>query len=182
MPELKRFPVFGERGRIGTLAAAARFLDSRAEKTIQLDDGGEISVPADALTVRSDGSFYLRDAHPTADATLAPAVESAPAGTPDERSRHTPSTGEPQTAGSQGLNGKATDAKMFREGYSIERVQVDRIVAEQPMQRQEGDTLVLPVVEEVLVVEKRLMLREEIRITRRREQVEQIRTIDSSVQ
>jgi hypothetical protein len=57
-------------------------------------------------------------------------------------------------------------------------VQIDRIVAEPPVQRQEGDTLILPVVEEVLVVEKRLMLREEIRITRRREQVEQVRTID----
>jgi hypothetical protein len=160
MPELKRFPVFGESGRIGTLAAAARFLDSRTEKTIQLDDGSEISVAADALTVQPDGSFYLRDARPTAAAA-------APNEPPP-----TPAPARPPVVG------KATDAELFREGYSIERVQIDRIVAEPPVQRQEGDTLILPVVEEVLVVEKRLMLREEIRITRRREQVEQVRTID----
>jgi stress response protein YsnF len=35
--------------------------------------------------------------------------------------------------------------------------------------RQEGDVTIVPVLEEVLVVEKRLMLREEIRVTRRRE-------------
>jgi uncharacterized protein (TIGR02271 family) len=35
-----------------------------------------------------------------------------------------------------------------------------------PTQRQEGDTLVIPVVREVLVTEKRLVLVEEVRITR----------------
>jgi stress response protein YsnF len=37
--------------------------------------------------------------------------------------------------------------------------------------RQEGDTLIVPLAEEVLVVEKRVFVREEVRITRRREQV-----------
>lgn len=36
---------------------------------------------------------------------------------------------------------------------------------ELPVQRQEGDTLIVPVLEEVLVVEKRVRLKEEIRIT-----------------
>jgi stress response protein YsnF len=36
--------------------------------------------------------------------------------------------------------------------------------------RQEGDTLIVPLMEEVLVLEKRLLLREELHITRRREQ------------
>jgi hypothetical protein len=34
--------------------------------------------------------------------------------------------------------------------------------------RYEGDTMVIPIFEEVLVVEKRLVLKEEIRVTRRR--------------
>ena len=37
--------------------------------------------------------------------------------------------------------------------------------------RQEGDTLIVPVLEEVLVVEKRLLLKEEVRITRTRTEV-----------
>ena len=52
-------------------------------------------------------------------------------------------------------------------------VQVERRVVDQPVPRGavpkiriEGDTTIIPVLEEVLVVEKRLMLREEVRITR----------------
>ncbi|WP_052389639.1 DUF2382 domain-containing protein [Belnapia moabensis] len=46
----------------------------------------------------------------------------------------------------------------------VERVQIDREVSEPPQTRQEGDVLVVPVVEEILVVERRLVLREEIRL------------------
>jgi uncharacterized protein (TIGR02271 family) len=50
----------------------------------------------------------------------------------------------------------------------VERVPVDRPVEAPPAPWQEGDTWVIPVVEEVLVVEKRLVVREEVRVTRRR--------------
>lgn len=55
-----------------------------------------------------------------------------------------------------------------RDDVTIERVRVDRPVDAVPEPRQEGDTLILPVVEEVVVTETRLIVREEIRITRRR--------------
>ncbi|AUX44892.1 hypothetical protein SOCE26_063620 [Sorangium cellulosum] len=55
---------------------------------------------------------------------------------------------------------------LAREQVLVERVAVDRVVTEPPVTRQEGDTLIVPVVEEVLVVEKRLLLKEELRITR----------------
>lgn len=50
----------------------------------------------------------------------------------------------------------------------IERVAVGRTLADGvvPEVRYEGDTMVLPVVEEILVTEKRLVLREEVRVTR----------------
>lgn len=50
----------------------------------------------------------------------------------------------------------------------IERVPLDRMVESAPESRTEGDVLILPVLEEVLVVEKRLRLVEEIRIRQRR--------------
>ena len=154
MPELKKFPVFGDHGRVGTLTAPARFLDNRAEKTIELDGGGELSVLSDALEVQPDGSFFLRGAGPTITDLDTPP----------------PPNGV-----------KPPPEKLYREGYSIERVKVDRLVTEPVSQRQEGDTLILPVMEEVLVVEKRMMLREEIRITRRRDEVEEVRTVDPSL-
>lgn len=46
----------------------------------------------------------------------------------------------------------------------IERVPMNVDLAEAPSVRQEGDVVVVPVVEEVLVVERRLRLREEIRL------------------
>jgi uncharacterized protein (TIGR02271 family) len=50
----------------------------------------------------------------------------------------------------------------------IERVRLDQDVDEPPVVRQEGDTLIVPLVEEVLVVSKRYVVREEVRVTKRR--------------
>jgi uncharacterized protein (TIGR02271 family) len=60
------------------------------------------------------------------------------------------------------------DEPVITEELHIERRRLDRFVSsdEPPPIRTEGDTTVIPVLEEVLVVEKRLMLREEVRITR----------------
>lgn len=49
----------------------------------------------------------------------------------------------------------------------VERVEMGHVVLVAPEVRTEGDVLVYPIVEEVLVVEKRLVLKEEIRISRR---------------
>ncbi|WP_242154466.1 YsnF/AvaK domain-containing protein [Sphingomonas sp. BAUL-RG-20F-R05-02] len=53
-----------------------------------------------------------------------------------------------------------------RGNLTIERIAVDRAVTEAPEPRQEGDTLIVSLVEERLVVEKRLFVIEELRITR----------------
>ena len=50
----------------------------------------------------------------------------------------------------------------------VDRVTVSRDVDEMPSVRHEGDTMIVPVVEEVLVVEKRLRVVEELRVTKRR--------------
>jgi uncharacterized protein (TIGR02271 family) len=60
------------------------------------------------------------------------------------------------------------EIEVEHEVVDIERVPVGRDVDEVPPVRQEGDTMIVPVVEEVLVIEKRLSLVEEVRITKRR--------------
>lgn len=58
------------------------------------------------------------------------------------------------------------DEPLMQQGLDIEHVAVNAWVeGAPPVQRHEGDTLVVPVLEEVLVIEKRLRLKEEIRIT-----------------
>ena len=60
---------------------------------------------------------------------------------------------------------------LMRQELDIERVPVDAWVdGALPERRQEGETLVIPVLEEVLVVQKRVRLKEEIRLTARARQ------------
>jgi uncharacterized protein (TIGR02271 family) len=60
---------------------------------------------------------------------------------------------------------------LTKEDVEVERVAVDRPVDGPVAVRYEGETMIVPVLEEVLVVEKRIVLKEEIRITRRRREV-----------
>jgi uncharacterized protein (TIGR02271 family) len=64
----------------------------------------------------------------------------------------------------------AIDEALLRDDVEVTRVPVGRMVAdgEQPAPHYEGDTLVVPVLEEVLVVERRLRIKEELHITRTR--------------
>jgi uncharacterized protein (TIGR02271 family) len=58
------------------------------------------------------------------------------------------------------------DEALRRDEVTVERVPVDRYVTQPLDVRYEGDTMIIPLMEEVLVVEKRLLLREEVRVTR----------------
>lgn len=76
---------------------------------------------------------------------------------------------------------------LANDDVDVRRVAVNRIVEQAPVTRQEGDTLIVPIVEEVLVVERKLMLREEIRITTRRtsavvQHVTTVRTEEASIE
>jgi uncharacterized protein (TIGR02271 family) len=57
---------------------------------------------------------------------------------------------------------------VMREEISVERVAVGQVVDIAPQARREGETLIVPVLEEITVVNTQLVLVEEVRITRRR--------------
>lgn len=59
---------------------------------------------------------------------------------------------------------------LLHHTVTVERVPVGRYVDVAPAARQEGNTTIYPVLEEVIVVEKRLMLIEEIRVTNQQQQ------------
>jgi uncharacterized protein (TIGR02271 family) len=65
------------------------------------------------------------------------------------------------------------DPPLLRDELEVQHVAVGRVIAETeaPQARYEGDTLIVPVMEEVLVVQKQLLLKEEIRITRHQKPV-----------
>lgn len=68
---------------------------------------------------------------------------------------------------------------LMHDEVQVSHVPIDRIVAldQAPATRYEGDTLVVPVLEEVLVVERRLRIKEELRITRTRREERHLETV-----
>jgi uncharacterized protein (TIGR02271 family) len=63
-------------------------------------------------------------------------------------------------------NESLVDETLNHTRVQIDRIPVGRQVDAVPPVRQEGDTTILPVVEETIVVERRLILKEEIHIRR----------------
>ncbi len=63
---------------------------------------------------------------------------------------------------------RIVDEPLEREDITITRVPVGRIVEHASGILQQGDTTIIPVYEEVVVTEKKLVLKEEIHLTRSR--------------
>lgn len=60
---------------------------------------------------------------------------------------------------------------VLTDNVSVERVRIDRTLSEGesvPTIRTEGDVTIIPVLEEVLIAEKRIVLKEELRISKNR--------------
>ena len=66
---------------------------------------------------------------------------------------------------------------LIHERFTIEHVPVNQIVASPPAVRQEGDTTIIPVLREVLVVEKRYELVEEVHVTKKKTVVPHVQEI-----
>ncbi len=58
------------------------------------------------------------------------------------------------------------DEPLTHERVEVERVAIGRAIDAVPPVREEGDMTIIPVVEEVIVVERRLVLKEEIHVRR----------------
>jgi uncharacterized protein (TIGR02271 family) len=69
------------------------------------------------------------------------------------------------------------DEPLLRETVDVQRVAVNRFIEASVAVRFENDTMVMPVVEEVLVVEKRLLLKEELHIRRHQTTIHQPQTV-----
>jgi uncharacterized protein (TIGR02271 family) len=65
---------------------------------------------------------------------------------------------------------QTVDEPLLTQEVEVQRVAINRFVDEAVPVRHEDDTMIIPLLEEVLVVEKRLLLREEVHVkTVRRE-------------
>jgi uncharacterized protein (TIGR02271 family) len=168
--------VIGAGGMHGTVDTTLWPLDgSKSEILVQLDDGRQVLVPLNALSRQGDGSYALSLS--ARELEHRRVVGSGVGG----QSLVVPVMVEEldvqrrkMEAGRVRINKvvreheELVDEPLLREEVIIERVPINRFVEEPIPLRSEGDTIIVSLLEEVVVVEKRLMLKEELRITVRR--------------
>lgn len=142
---------------------------------MQLDSGEHVLVPGDALALQEDGTYYLpfsraeleqvrgMGIYHEDDALVLPVV----AEELDVRKRKVETGGVRITKRVHEWQ-EIVDEPLLEEEIKVERVIINRVVDGALPVRYEGDTMIVSLLEEVLVVEKRLMLKEEVHITKRR--------------
>lgn len=164
-------PIVDMEGRRGV----ARDLGDPHRLEVALDDGERLFVPRTMVTERRDRTW--RFGHAFGRMLERPATTGAAgdAGAPlvmpvveeqvsfdkraVERERVSVHTRVTQRE-------EMVDIPLTEEEIRVERVEVRRLVDRPEAPREVGDTLIVPVYEEVVVVEKRLLLREELHVTR----------------
>lgn len=184
----------GVRAVIAAGADGQQFAPSGAGSQVRiwLDDGRQALVPSEALVERQSGGYFLP-------ASLADFPALAPADTapfdngqaPAARRESSAAVIVPVVAEELAIDKRVVEAggvrinktvrervetvdePLAREQVQVERVPIGRVVEGPIAVRHLGDLMIVPVLEEVLVVEKRLMLKEELHITRRRTEVRQ---------
>lgn len=158
MENLQEFEVKASNGLKGRVLRASRFLDKREFNTVKFSDGTEVTVPSATLRPQQDGTFYLEETElnvlgQKAGDARADDFKSAlgavtPDGTRDDEVR--------------------IDASLAKDEIEIQRIPVNLVLQAPAEVRFEDGVTIIPVMEEVLKVEKQLILREEIRISRKR--------------
>ena len=157
----------------GTIDTAAWPLDGRrAAVPVSLEGGQQVWVPVQILTREAEGCYAI----PIALAELERAG-AAPREPPlvlpimveelDVQTRRV-ETGRVRLHKTVHTREVLVDEPLLREEVVVERVPVNRVVEEPIPVRYEGDTMILSLLEEVLVVETRLLLKEEVHLTTRR--------------
>ena len=162
--------VWGKDGLRGSLLQP--FDISQVE--IRLDNGQQLLVPTEMLVRQQDGSYYLslspleveqfgrRDADSSKTLVVPVIVEEL------EVQKRIVETGKVRITKIVHERETIVDEPFLRDEVEVERVLIDRVVDAPVPVRYEDDTMIVPIMEEVLVVEKRLVLKEELYIRKRR--------------
>jgi uncharacterized protein (TIGR02271 family) len=138
---------------------------------LQFDDGARVFVTATELMKQDDGTYLVgMDAMATANAGRATDEQVIPVIAEEIAvEKHQVERGRVHIHKRVETHDEVVDLPIVNEEIVVEHVAVNAVIEGQPPDvREEGDVLIIPVLEEVVVVEKRLMLREEVRVSRRR--------------
>ena len=156
-----------------------------AQVLVTFGEEQRVQVPAEMLHEREDGSYFLPlSLRELSDGTVA--LQRTAGGQMDNTivavipvvveeakvTKHEVETGRVRIHKTVQSAEEHVDVPLVRDQVQVERVPVERYLEQPAAPHYRGDTLVIPVMEEVLVVQKRLLLREEIHVTTVRVQVQ----------
>jgi uncharacterized protein (TIGR02271 family) len=161
--------------------------DKRGKVLVRLEDGRQALVPAEELRRDGDGGLHLpfslseltqvspgaSGAGRTADVRGDGAVVVPIVAEQLEVQKRMVEAGGVRIRKTVSEREEIVDEPLVREEVQVRRVPVNKVVDGPVPVRHVGDTMIVSLLEEVLVVEKRLMLKEELHITK--EQVESYR-------
>ncbi len=177
MEGLKGATVKTQDGMTGQIIALSRPSDDHEPQAlVQLKNGRQLFIPVEMLGDQGDGGDYLL---PVDFSTLEEMEETRDANylvipILSERmlvSKRRVSTGGVRITKQVNTREQAIKDHGFEEDVQVDRIPVNKIIDKPAKTQFEGKTMIIPVMEEVLVVEKRLMLKEEVRVTKFRQQL-----------
>ena len=164
-------------GRRGFIDAETPLDASGREVRVRLDGGREVRVLVDSLVKRQEGGYFLpvsftdmegRSAHGAAatsreESFVVPVIEE----NLEVRKREI-ERGRVRLTKTVNERIETVDEPLAQDEVSVQRISVNRIVdGPLPEARYEGDTMIIPLLEEIMVMEKRVLLKEELHITKR---------------
>ena len=180
--EPKESLVFDKNGLRGKIVGYSTAADADKHALIDLGDGVQVAIPVQKLAPRKTAGFdvtgtfdewrkstrQIDSRRPLANdkfergGTISiPVIEEEL-----EVQKRQVETGTVRINKTIREHEEIVEQALAKESAKIERIPINRIVKEAATSRYENDTLIIPVYEEEVVVEKRLVLREEIRISK----------------
>jgi uncharacterized protein (TIGR02271 family) len=165
----------------GTVVSESPHLFSHAAQVVvQTDSGQQFLVPMDIFVQQPDGSYTLplrlaelehygseHGVHQDEPLVVPVVVEEL------DVQKRAVETGKVRITKVVRERETLVDEPLFRDNVAISRLPMQLVVEGPIPMREENGTTIISVVEEVLVVEKRWMLREEIHIRKRRTETHQ---------
>lgn len=164
--------VVDKNGARGALTGATASDRAGERVLVKLESGATVWIPSSGLEQTVEGNYYLRssfgdllresnDSQNSSESTI-PVIEEEV-----EVGKRRVEKGGVRIAKTVEEREEVIDEPIDKEEADIQRVPVNRFVDAPVAVRREGDTLIIPLLEEVVVTEKRLLLREELHITKR---------------
>jgi len=170
--------VVDKNGLQGTIAQEKVSPASASQWLVHFQNGQQALVPKEMLIRHEDGRYYLpvsieellakrRDDRNNDESLLViPVIKETIHVQTEQRE-----TGGVEIHKTVHEHTERVDLPLASEEVEVERIAVNRIVDAPIPIRHEGDTMIISLLEEVLVVEKRLMLREEVHVRTVRKEV-----------